>query len=1141
MANDNNNQYIVPIGIDSSPSIKGLDEMIGKLEQAQTAASGAGKTLTDSLKEPVKEAEKMENALEKVTAKLEDARAEGVAMGKDLAQALASKDGLSAFEKTMQGFKKKLNEIGKSSVGIDVDSSKLELLNKMLAETGGELGDVRAAIASVESMLQQMDPNSQEFLQLAQAIEYTSAVFETFDSEVEQINSQMHSLDATFEDVYGDLQPLTTRLGELEDRMYELALAGQQNSQEFRDLQKEAIKYRQTIQQVDAAVDTFAKRSAILDITIEAAQGLTGAFAAAQGAVALFGAENEEIEKALLKVNAAMSVLQGIQAVAAVLNKDSAVSGLLLRNSLTAQATAAQAATTATTANTAAVTASTIATRAFSVALKAIGIGLIIGLIAYLVTNWEKLTAAVNKFLPAGASVGKLFDSLKSYAMGVGNAIIQFLITPFSALTALITGDFQGFKDAIIKGYSFKANFQKGFNDQELRNEKAHLLELEKARIEADARELQRRKNRGENVAKEEQALQKRRIAIAEAGSKEQKEAQEALEDMEDASYKERQDKAKEAAKKRQEDAKQAAEKAAEIAKKNNELLITYARALEDSQLSILKDGEEKRTKQVELSYQRKIEDLKKETDLNQKSIIERNKLIAQLEAQRDQEIKQIVTEYNKEQLALRMDAERQILELSKDSKNKELALFDLESKEILEDIRERYKDNEALRLQLEAALSENIARERKAIINKYALEEIQQEEEKQLLLVELSSKYGIENEKTERQKQIALLNVKLEYAEKTLAALLASGEAENSLQVLQAKAAIKELKDSLKKETEEGQEFSWFEFLGLGDMSDEDQKNVSKAFAAFKQSVGQITDFIVDQYDRQIDKKKEVIDQLDDEIGDIEKRLDKEKELQEKGLANNVEILEKELAAKKAQQEEEIRQAEELQQKKQNMQRAQLVVDSIVQAANLATAATDIFKSLAGIPFIGVPLAIATIATMVGAFTASKVKAAQAINAGAQKFGSGGWIDGAPHSRGGVKYYSEDGKNIELEGKEYVVAKDPMRKYGDVVEAINADDVAGLGAYNSALQLLLKEAGISLFTEQQDSALKNAQITNNLKVYVNNSREVARLEDISKNIAFLAQQKREQEQRWEDEQYIYIKKGSKRTRILKNKDNTNV
>jgi hypothetical protein len=35
-----------------------------------------------------------------------------------------------------------------------------------------------------------------------------------------------HDVSASFEEVYGDIQPLTARMGEAEDRLYELAAAG---------------------------------------------------------------------------------------------------------------------------------------------------------------------------------------------------------------------------------------------------------------------------------------------------------------------------------------------------------------------------------------------------------------------------------------------------------------------------------------------------------------------------------------------------------------------------------------------------------------------------------------------------------------------------------------------------------------------------------------------------------------------------------------------------------------------------------------------------------------------------------------------------------------------------------------------------
>ena len=80
------------------------------------------------------------------------------------------------------------------------------------------------------------------------------------EKQIEDINKAagQFTIGKKFEDVYGDLAPLSSRLGELEDQMYELAFAGQADSEMFRELQAEAVEMRQTIIGVDRQVDILA-------------------------------------------------------------------------------------------------------------------------------------------------------------------------------------------------------------------------------------------------------------------------------------------------------------------------------------------------------------------------------------------------------------------------------------------------------------------------------------------------------------------------------------------------------------------------------------------------------------------------------------------------------------------------------------------------------------------------------------------------------------------------------------------------------------------------------------------------------------------------------------------------------------------
>jgi hypothetical protein len=120
-----------------------------------------------------------------------------------------------------------------------------------------------------------------------------------------------HDVSASFEEVYGDIQPLTARMGEAEDRLYELANAGKTTTKEYQDLLKTVGDYRKVQIQTDLAVDAAA--TTMTQKLGGALNGVTAGFSLAQGVMGTFGAESEQIEKALLKVQSAMAIQQGIQ------------------------------------------------------------------------------------------------------------------------------------------------------------------------------------------------------------------------------------------------------------------------------------------------------------------------------------------------------------------------------------------------------------------------------------------------------------------------------------------------------------------------------------------------------------------------------------------------------------------------------------------------------------------------------------------------------------------------------------------------------------------------------------------------------------------------------------------------------------
>ena len=130
---------------------------------------------------------------------------------------------------------------------------------------------------------------------------------------MDALEKATNDVSKSFADVYGDLQPLTARMGEAEDRLYELANAGKTTSQEYKDLLKSVGDFRKvqisTDMAVDAAATTMGQKLG------GALGGVSSGFTAVSGVMGAFGTQSEEVEKALLKVQSAMAIQQGIQGI----------------------------------------------------------------------------------------------------------------------------------------------------------------------------------------------------------------------------------------------------------------------------------------------------------------------------------------------------------------------------------------------------------------------------------------------------------------------------------------------------------------------------------------------------------------------------------------------------------------------------------------------------------------------------------------------------------------------------------------------------------------------------------------------------------------------------------------------------------
>jgi hypothetical protein len=287
-----------------------------------------------------------------------------------------------------------------------------------------------------------------------------------------------------------------------------------------------------------------------------------------------------------------------------------------------------------------------------------------------------------------------------------------------------------------------------------------------------------------------------------------------------------------------------------------------------------------------------------------------------------------------------------------------------------------------------------------------------------------------------EKKFQMLALNIRNEFAKAMVEYMKIPPEQKAAISnaILEGLPDLPGIQKSYIQTLPEGGDFDFSIWEKLG-MSDEDKE---EALGALKEGADAITGILDDIFAQRVDDTERRRDLLDTQIAETQRSLELEMDLMQEGYANNVDAKRKEVEELKKQRQQALIDEEEAIKK-------QKVFNTILQTTNLITASSEIFKTLSKIPVVGIPLAIATIATMFGAFVAAKAKASQATQLA--EGGSGdevGMITGKRHSQGGEKFLD----HVEVESGESwgVLSRPASEKYGkvfhEIVNSFNKDQM---------------------------------------------------------------------------------------------------
>lgn len=488
------------------------------------------KIIINGITESIDGISTLQDSLDRLGAKVEQ-------QSSNIQQSSRSMDELAKAEQKIAEYNEEYQR------ALQADKAVLADKNKAIKESL----DLEKANMTVQEGAQSTYAEKQQLLSaLGKVIKNTNAETEEEIQKQNELKAQYAALNQELKDFdaslgnhqrnVGDYGQATKNLKQ-ELREFQLEMANMLDNgvskadPQFVELAKKAGAMKDAIADAGEEINRFASDTKGLDDVINIAQSATAAFELYNGAMSAFGIETEGAEEAMQKLMGAMSIIQSLQTLSETLQNGSATARLfntamkvtgvqLVQNQMAAiKATAAQQGLSTVQ------KAGAIASKTLGLAMKSIPLMFIIGLVATLITHWEDIVGWFKKTFPVLDKMGGAFNILKGVIMGVGKAVVHWLVNPFETFAKVIkkilAKDFDGAVQEAVNGLKkqftglgdafnteYKAQIDKGLDEIAKKN-----AAKQAEQTEYELKQLQARKGNQAKYSKEGIALQNKLFA----------------------------------------------------------------------------------------------------------------------------------------------------------------------------------------------------------------------------------------------------------------------------------------------------------------------------------------------------------------------------------------------------------------------------------------------------------------------------------------------------------------------------------------------------------------------------------------------------------------------------------------------------
>lgn len=412
---------------------------------------------------------------------------------------------VSKAQQEYERIQQRIAELEKESTRINIEAN--QQLRERRSEVTAQVTANTAAEGSVKQMQAQLKLLRSQWDNLSASERENEDISSELLSQIQELDSAIKEAKEStgrFQESVGNYsiaaKAMKEELGEIENQLAAMLANGVSPTDEaFVSLAERAGEIKQAIQDAGKSIDSFASHSTGLNSVIASGQALTGVFGTAQGVMSMFGQSGEEVGDAMEKMMGVMTTLQSLQALQNTLTQKGTIVNTLytkalqllgIQKKVNTVGNAELAASTVST--TVATTGASTAMKVLRMALISTGVGALVVGLGMLIAHFDDIKKWVVDLVPALGEMGGAFDKIKAVVMGVGNALLEYVLTPFKTIIAIvkgfmedgIEGALKAGTDQVKKSLNVVANFEEGYNNQTVANAKAAALEKAKIRAE---------------------------------------------------------------------------------------------------------------------------------------------------------------------------------------------------------------------------------------------------------------------------------------------------------------------------------------------------------------------------------------------------------------------------------------------------------------------------------------------------------------------------------------------------------------------------------------------------------------------------------------------------------------------------------